>query len=50
MLEQVFSKLLHMSFAAAWLALAVLALRGLLRKAPRQVLLLLWALLAVRLL
>ena len=50
MLEQVFSKLLHMSFAAAWLVLAVLALRLLMRRAPRQVLVLLWALLAVRLL
>ena len=50
MLEQVFSKLLHLSFSAAWLVLAVLALRLLLRRAPRQVLVLLWALLAVRLL
>lgn len=49
MLTQVFSKLLHMSFAAVWLALAVVLLRVLLRKAPRRVILLLWALLAVRL-
>ena len=49
MLEQAFLKLLHMSFAAAWLALAVAALRPLLRKAPRRVILLLWALVAVRL-
>ena len=49
MLAQVFSKLLHMSFAAAWLVLAVVLLRFLLRKAPRRVILLLWALLAVRL-
>ena len=49
MLTQVFSKLLHMSFAAAWLALAVVLLRILLRKAPRRVILLLWALVAVRL-
>ena len=49
MLAQVFSKLLHMSFAAAWLALAVVLLRILLRKAPRRVILLLWALVAVRL-
>ncbi len=49
MLTQVFSKLLHMSFAAAWLALAVVLLRVLLRKAPRRVILLLWALVAVRL-
>ena len=49
MLTQVFSKLLHMSFAAVWLALAVVLLRVLLRKAPRRVILLLWALVAVRL-
>ncbi len=49
MLEQAFGKLLYMSFAAGWLALAVLALRVLLRKAPRRVILLLWALVAVRL-
>ena len=49
MTAQVFAKLLHMSFAAAWLALAVAALRPLLRKAPRRVILLLWALVAVRL-
>ena len=49
MLAQVFSKLLHMSFAAGWLVVAVLALRVLLRKAPRRVILLLWALVAVRL-
>ena len=49
MLEQAFGKLLYMSFAAGWLALAVVALRVLLRKAPRRVILLLWALVAVRL-
>ena len=49
MLTQVFTRLLHMSFAAGFLALAVLALRPLLRKAPRRVILLLWALVAVRL-
>ncbi|MBQ1834547.1 MAG: hypothetical protein II111_02395, partial [Oscillospiraceae bacterium] len=49
MLAQAFSRLLHMSFAAVWLVLAVVLLRFLLRKAPRRVILLLWALLAVRL-
>ena len=49
MLESVFHKLLYMGFSAGWLAVAVLALRRLLRKAPRRVILLLWALLAVRL-
>ena len=49
MLESVFHKLLYMSFSAMWLAVAVLALRPLLRRAPRRVILLLWALVAVRL-
>ena len=49
MLESVFHKLLYMSFSAMWLAVAVLALRVLLRRAPRRVILLLWALVAVRL-
>ena len=49
MLEQVFHKLLYMSFSAMWLAVAVVALRVLLRKAPRRVVMLLWAMLAVRL-
>ena len=49
MLESVFHKLLYMGFSAGWLAVAVLALRQLLRKAPRRVILLVWALLAVRL-
>ena len=50
MLTQVFSRLLYMSFAAVWLAVAVIALRPLLNKAPRRMILLLWALVAVRLL
>lgn len=49
MLAPVFQKLLWMSFSAAWLSLAVFALRPLLRKTPRWVVLLLWALVAVRL-
>ena len=49
MLEGVFHKLLYMSFSAMWLAVAVLALRVLLRRAPRRMILLLWALVAVRL-
>ena len=49
MLEGMFHKLLYMSFSAIWLAVAVLALRVVLRKAPRRVLVLLWALVAVRL-
>ncbi len=48
-MEQVFLKLLHMSLAAGWLVLAVLVLRLLLRRAPRWILCLLWALVALRL-
>lgn len=45
----VFLVLLNRSIAAGWLILAVLALRILLHKAPRQILCLLWAVAAVRL-
>ncbi len=48
-MEQVFLKLVHMSLAAGWLVLAVLVLRLLLRRAPRWILCLLWALVALRL-
>ena len=42
-------KLFHMSVAASWLVLAVALLRLILRKAPRRLTVLLWALVAVRL-
>ena len=48
-MEQVFLQLARMSLAAGWLVLAVLALRLLLKKAPRWAICLLWALVAVRL-
>ncbi len=50
MLEQVFFRLLRMSVSAAWLSLAVMALRALMKRSPRRIILLLWALVAVRLL
>ena len=48
-MNAVFTKLLSMSVAACWLILAVLVLRLLLKKAPRWISCLLWALVAVRL-
>lgn len=45
----VFLKILNMSIAACWLILALLLLRPLLKKAPRQLSCLLWALAALRL-
>ncbi|MCM1044901.1 MAG: M56 family metallopeptidase [Candidatus Gastranaerophilales bacterium] len=49
MMGDIFLKLLNMSIAAGWLILAVLALRLLLRKAPRWLHCLLWGIVAVRL-
>ena len=48
-IETIFLKLFNMSIAAGWLILAVIALRVLLRKAPRRLLCMLWAIAAVRL-
>ena len=48
-MNEIFVKLANMSVAAGWLILAVLALRLLLKKAPRWITCLLWALVAVRL-
>jgi len=47
--SELFLKIVNMSISAGWLVLAVLALRLLLRKAPRWVYVLLWGLVAVRL-
>lgn len=49
-MEAVFLKLISMSLSASWLVLAILGVRLLLRKTPRWILCLLWALVAVRLL
>lgn len=48
-MENIFLKLLNMSITAGWLILAVIVLRLLLKKAPRWISCLLWALVAVRL-
>lgn len=48
-MDAVFLKLLNMSLAASWVVLAVVLLRQLLKKAPKWINCLLWALVAVRL-
>ena len=48
-MERLFLQLARMSLAAGWLVLVVLALRLLLKKAPRRLVCLLWALVAFRL-
>lgn len=49
-MEIVFSKLVNISLMANWLILAVVILRLLLKKAPRQIICVLWAIVAFRLL
>jgi len=48
-MAEVFQKLLNMSIAAGWLILAVVALRFVLKKAPKRFVLLLWAVVGLRL-
>ncbi len=48
-MASIFMEILNRSIAAGWMILAVIALRGLLRKAPKWMICLLWALVAVRL-
>ena len=48
-MEAVFLKLLNMSITASWLVLAVIVLRLLLKKAPKSIAVIMWALVAVRL-
>ena len=48
-MQTLFLKLLNMSISATWLVLAVVALRLLLKRAPKAVTCVLWALVAVRL-
>lgn len=48
-MEAVFLKLLNMSITASWLVLAVFVLRLLLKKAPRYISVILWAMVGVRL-
>ena len=48
-MERLFQQIVSLSLSASWLVLAVLALRLLLKKAPRRIVCLLWALVALRL-
>ena len=48
-MAEIFQKALNMSIAAGWLILAVIALRPLLRRAPKRFRLLLWAVVGLRL-
>ena len=48
-MDAVFLKLLNMSITASWLVLLVIVLRFLLKKAPKSLTILMWALVAVRL-
>ena len=49
-MNQLFLKIINMSISASWLILAVLIFRLILRKAPRWINVLLWGIVAVRLL
>ena len=49
-MDAIFLKLLNMSISAGWLILAVIVIRLLLKKAPKWISCLLWAIVAVRLL
>ena len=48
-MSNLFLKILNMSISASWLILAVLILRLVLKKAPKWVNVLLWGIVAVRL-
>ena len=48
-MSEAFLKVVNMSLSASWLVLAVLILRVILKKAPKWINVLLWALVAVRL-
>ena len=48
-MSEVFLKVVNMGISAGWLVLAVLALRFLLKKAPKWVNVLLWGIVALRL-
>ena len=49
-MEVVFLKLLNMSITASWLVLAVVILRGILKKLPKDIRCILWAFVGIRLL
>ncbi len=48
-MEAIFLKLLNMSITASWLVLAVIVLRLLLKKAPKAIIVVMWALVGIRL-
>jgi antirepressor regulating drug resistance, predicted signal transduction N-terminal membrane component len=48
-MEAVFLKILNMSIAASWIVLAVIAVRQLLKKAPKWITVLMWGLVGIRL-
>ncbi len=48
-MEAVFLKILNMSITASWIALAVIAVRLLLKKAPKWITVLMWGLVGIRL-
>lgn len=48
-LDVTFFKVINMSIAACWMILAIVPLRLILKKAPRWIFCILWALVAVRL-
>ena len=48
-MEQVFLTILNMSITASWLVLAVIVLRFLLRKMPKSLVVVMWALVGIRL-
>ena len=48
-MSEIFLKIFNMSIAASWLILAIIIIRPFLKKAPKRILCLLWAIVAVRL-
>lgn len=48
-IDSLFLKLVNMSIVAGWMILAIVLLRLILKKAPRWIFCILWALVAVRL-
>lgn len=49
MMEALFLKILNMGIAAGWMVLAVILVRFLLKKAPKWIMVLMWALVGIRL-
>ena len=48
-MADIFLKIVNMSISASWIALAVLILRLLLKKAPKWITVMLWGIVAIRL-